>query len=545
LYLDFGGALAAIGLVFAVYQLRQPSWDVVLALRPRWQRDLFLILAASGFVFTLLAVMFEKMRPCWQPHWLVESFPYQMLAYVAFAASPTSLWLFATWQRGLFSERNAKRFYTVLAWRAAMSAERSAVLQVLLMNFHVICRFAVDSKPSKSRAYARAVLDVILSDEEIVRELTTKQLAGLQHVFGCANEYGLSQLISPTGIPALVRGLFTDPQSFLYKQYRADGLAQAMNIYETIFGSSTLLKNFELFNYPSIDYSSRDVVGSRGLDVFIEALKRSITTYLATGRVPADHVKDGIKYLSDVFGDHCLKASLDRKHEEAHPRTPAWDAISRITHFFGHDYGFILDPKDWNEGVRRFEFATTKASFLPQYSISAGVAEAICTALSQLACIDKNTDIMWSYTTVVDLLHGLMYQRETSDAYRTAFDEAIWQKIYENVVRRFYPARLRVYLEFIGFLLVFKDTRHDIWAEEQRERMRRLLYVDLKPLFEQGKKMINDEAMESALLPKVMRYAGGKFYYTARYGEGEEAEIEEPPAGSTSALEGVKDQYRQ
>ncbi len=540
--MDFGGALVAIGLVFAVYQLRQPSWDVVLALRPGWQRYLFLILAASGFALTLFAVALEKIQPCWQPHWLAESFPYQVLAYVAFAASPTSLWLLATRQRGLFAERSAKRFYTVLAWHAAMSTERSAVLQVLLVNFRVICRFAAGPKPSDGRDYARAVLDVILSDQEIVRELTTKQLAGLQHVFGCADEYGLSRFVSPTGIPALVHGLYTDPQSFLYKQYRADGLAQAMNIYETIFGSSTLLTNFALFNYPSIDYSSRDVVGSRGLDVFIEAVKQSIKTYLTTGLVPADHINDGMEYLSDVFGDQCLKVNRDRNGQEGHPRTPAWDAIRRITDFFGHDFGFILDPKDWNDDIRRLEFATTKACFSSQYSISAALAKALCAAFSQLACVDKNTDITWSYTTVVELLHGLMYQRDTSDAYRKAFDEVLWEKIHENVVRRFYPATLRIYLEFIGFLLV-SGAQRDAWAEEQRERMRRLLYIDLKPLFARGETMINDEAMESALLPKVMRYAEGKFYYTARYGEGDESEIMEPPAGSTSALEGVKDRY--
>lgn len=38
-----------------------------------------------------------------------------------------------------------------------------------------------------------------------------------------------------------------------------------------------------------------------------------------------------------------------------------------------------------------------------------------------------------------------------------------------------------------------------------------------------------------------MRYANGVFYYTGRYGEGDESEIKEPDLNSESALKGVKD----
>jgi len=57
LYLDFGGALAAIGLLIAVYQLRQPSWEVVLRVRPRWQICFPVVFATLGFALTLLTAI--------------------------------------------------------------------------------------------------------------------------------------------------------------------------------------------------------------------------------------------------------------------------------------------------------------------------------------------------------------------------------------------------------------------------------------------------------------------------------------------------------
>jgi hypothetical protein len=95
----------------------------------------------------------------------------------------------------------------------------------------------------------------------------------------------------------------------------------------------------------------------------------------------------------------------------------------------------------------------------------------------------------------------------------------------------------------MGFLLICAGGAQNEWTEEQKERVRRLLYVDLSPRFDRNESMINNKPMEEALLPEVMRYEGGHFYYRARYGEGEEVEIARPPKGANSALEGVKSEF--
>jgi hypothetical protein len=414
---------------------------------------------------------------------------------------------------------------------------------VLLANFTAICKFAASSSESEVQQYARAVLDVILSDDGIVRELTTKRLGGLQHVFATAAAFQLSRHNSRSGIPAPMRHLYTDVNSFLYKQYRADGLALAMNIYETIFGSAILLSNFRLFDYPALDYTMRSHIADYGMDVLIESLKRSISTYLTTGDVPAMHINDGLKYISEVFGDQCSRVQRTSKGDDSFPRAPGWESIDKITHLLGHDCAYIVPREEWNARVFHHEAATQKADFRSPVSISAGFAETLTEAFLQLATIGKTVDIRWSYTTVVELLHGvMMHDAAICAEYRQAFADAIWKRIRENVVMRFFPATLRVYLDFMGFALFLMPIR-GAWMQGQKERMRRLLYVDLRPLFDKNEAMVNGESMREALLPQAMRYESGRFFYRGGFGRGEESEIAEPPMGSVSALEGVKDKY--
>ena len=219
--------------------------------------------------------------------------------------------------------------------------------------------------------------------------MTTKQLAGLQHVFTTANEFNLSSRYSPLGIPALMRNLYGDTSSFLYKQYRADGLARAMNIYETIFDSPRLIESYQLFGYPALDYTMRTGIALTGIDVLIEALKRAIATYLVSGEVSPARINLGLRYISELFGDLCFQIGRQSPARSSDPRSPSWDAVQKIASFLGRDCMFIKDLDDWKPRIVQNEDAADGSGFTSQLSIAAGFAQAICDALSQLATIDK------------------------------------------------------------------------------------------------------------------------------------------------------------
>ena len=59
-YLDLGGALAALGLIFTAYQLRSSKWDIILRIRNFWQRNLFLIFAVLALLCTLAGLLFSE-----------------------------------------------------------------------------------------------------------------------------------------------------------------------------------------------------------------------------------------------------------------------------------------------------------------------------------------------------------------------------------------------------------------------------------------------------------------------------------------------------
>ena len=368
--------------------------------------------------------------------------------------------------------------------------------------------------------------------------MTTKRLDALQFIFTVVEKYSISQREAGIGIPKIAQNLFYDQESFFYKHLGREGLALVSNIYESIFDSAEILTNFDLFGYPTIDYSMRKDIGLSGINVFIEALSRSIKTYLKTGNVTPRHINNGLSHLSDIFGDLCIKISTEEKRgvDSKYSLKDEWWALQHIATFLGHDYPFLAYQEELKQEVIEREKTASEVSFSSDSTINAGVAAALYKAFEQLSYIENTDDI---YHTVLELLEGMIYENERKEGYRGPFEKRMWEQIGANVVKRHYPAALRTYLVFIGFCLASDGNQRQGWIGKQADRMRRLLYIDLKPLIDNDTKMVNEKRMKDALLPKSMDYKNGKFTYISGFGRGEENEIEPPQEGSSSALKDV------
>lgn len=539
-YLDLGGALAAFGLIFAAYQLRKSKWDVVLRIRDAWQRNLFWILGGVGLLISLARVLLTQISSCYLIYPLNNPIFYEVVAYLFFIASPLSLIYLATRTKELFTAKNSRKFYEVMVQEVAQSNDErlNAALEILLDNFDDICKAASQYRSNNDvDESARAILDVILSDESMVRLLTTKRLDALQYIFVVIKKYNINRGHSGVGIPKIVRNLFSDKESFLYKQLDRTGLALSSNIYRTIFESPVILTNFDLFGYPTVDYTMRENFGLSGINVFVKSLSKSIETYLKTGYVPARHINEGISYLSEMFGGICLNLGIEegRGVDTKYNIKDEWWSLHKIASFLGHDYVFLGHDEELNKGIVETEKIALEADLLSNKTINAAIAAAIYKAFEQLTYIEKTKD---TYHTVLELLHGMVYEGDLKEGYRIPFEKRIWEQIGHNIVERYYPATLKTYLIFIGFCLTSKDERKG-WIGEQTERMRRLLYVDLKPLLDKNEKMVDEELMKDALLPDLMKYENNQFTYTLGLGKGVKTLITPPPAGSKSALEGV------
>jgi len=539
IYLDLGGALAAFGLIFAVYQLRKPQWDLVLKIRDRWQGSLFWILGVIGLALVLIRVLISEIPVIYLPFPFDRPLFYEIAAYLFFIASPLSLIYFSTRVEGLFTKKTSRRFYEALVWEISKTSDENidAALGVLLPNFEAICKATQENDPKEEiHQSASAILDVILSDTGVVRILTNKRLNALQYIFATVEKHSVSRQDTGIGIPIIVKNLFYDKNSFFYKHLERKGLALSLNIFESIFNSTTILTNFDLFGYPTLEYSMRKGLGVIGTRVFIEALSRSIETYLKTGDVPPRHINNGLSHLSDIFNDLCMTISIEEERgvDTKYVLKDEWEALSLITHFLGHGYPFLVYQEQLDKHITEREKIVSEAMFYSDSTINAGIAAALYKSFEQLSYI-KKTD---TYSTVLELLNGMIYYSEYKEGYRPPFEKRMWEQIATNIIQRFYPAVLRTYLEIIGYHLASEKGERPDWIKEQTERMRRLLYVDLKPLLDTDAEMVNREKMKDVLLPNSMSYEDGRFSFTYGFGKGEK-KIIPPPEGSTSALEGV------
>lgn len=540
-YIDFGGALAAFGLIFTVYQLRNPIWDTVLSIRSIWQRYSFWTFGIIGLLLVLARVLVTQVPVNYLSYPFDVPILYEVLAYIFFALSPLSLWFFAKRKKGLFTEKTSRRFYEVLISEVSRSDDKwtDASLEVLLHNFNDICKSIKENKPdSEMSQNARVIIDVVLSEDSVVKILTTKRLDALQHILYMVEKYDISQRQCNVGIPAIVRNLFLDENSFFYKHLNRDGLSLSSNIYRSIFESPKLLINFNLFGYPTLGYSARK--NSRvNTSVTIEALSKAISTYIKTGQGSVKHINEGFEYLSNTFENVCRKIAIEegRGVDIRYAMEEEWWTLHDIAQFLGHTYPFLDYKESLNQEIIAKEKTTSEASFHSGSTINAGVAALLYKAFEGLSHLKKDTDV---HLILHQLLEGILYEENYKDGYKNPFEKRMWEQIAKNVIQRYYPATLRTYLASLLYYLSGKEIGTGTgWAVVQAERMRRLLYIDLKPLLDKGEKMANDELMIDVLLPDQLNYKNGKFVYTSGFGKGPQTEIVEPPVGSKSALEGV------
>ena len=538
-FFTLGGAVAAFGLIFAVYQLRRKKWDVVLRIRSKWQRDLFWWFGAAGLLTILARVLITNV-PFEQPTLYSIPLIYEILAYVFFIASPASLLLLASRSKNLYTKRSARRFYEVIVGEISTSSEESlsASLDVLLANFDSICKAAKSTeRDSDYHHSAIAILDVVLSDKLLVTLLTTKRLDALLHILDVVKDRGITQNESRVGVPKIFHSLFFDSESFFYKQFDRDGLALSSNVYESIFETPHLSNNFDIFGYPTFKFGAPNLTSS-GIRVLIEAVTLSIKTYVTGGRIQVRHINNGISLLSDLFAEICSRIQIEegREIDTHYSMKNEWWDLHTIASFFGHDYLFIASREQENldQNITEHEKTAQRAKLLSHHSLNESIAGALYKGMESLSYFDDSNDI---YRKSGELLHGVFFQTDLREGFRKPFEIRMWKQIGNNVIGKFYPPTTKAYLTNMGFYLGKKDEKKgEGWINGQIDRTRRLLYVDIKPLLEKEEKMVDGTLMKDALLPDSMDFQDGQFFYTYGFGKGERKTIPAPELEAESAL---------
>ncbi len=534
IFFSIGEAIASIAILLAIYQLKKDKWLLALKIRNYIEPTIFTTIT-MGVVLTIISPFIIIKDPA---NIFQISIFWQVVGSIFVAFSIALLFIKAT-NKNLFNERNAREFYEVMAWELSRpSPERlEVILKAFIDNLDNICNAAALTDQSQSRESAILILDVVLSEGSLVDLLTTKRLDALHYFIIMAEKYNLDNQ-KMRGLSPVVKNLFFDQGSFLYKHLEMSGLALASNLYESLFGSPKMLRNFDFFGWSTIHGTTPELTNTQ-IKVFIKALSTAMETYLKDGSVPPRHINNGISYLSTIFNNLCskIRKEEDRGVDTKYHLEDEWWSLHTIANFFGHDYPFLAYEENLNDKIIEVEKTAHEADFYSDFTINAGIAAALYKSFVHLSYIKDTND---TYHIVLELLNGLMYAGQYKQGYRTPFEKRMWEQIAKNVIEKCYPNVLKGYLHFTGFTLASPEVgKREGWIIEQAERMRRLLYIDLKPLLDRDEKMVNDKKMIDVLLPQNMKYENGKFTYTIGFGKGPTVEILEPPSESSSALEDV------
>lgn len=529
IYLDLGSALAAFGLIFAVYQLINPLWKITLRVKPWWQQKSIWIFGGIGLLFTFVAVIVNSSHK--------NSLPYELISFITFILSPVSLLFSATRVKNIFNDKNSRIFYHSLVSEISSSDDKKvdAALELLLHNFEAICKAASNETASLVTNNARVILDVVLSEDVIVKILTTKRIDALQYVFTILDKYDITPNISRLGFPVLIRNLFLDEKSFFYKHLdQKNGLALSSDIYRTVLGSKNLLSSYNVFGYPTLRFIKKQPT-LLGTKVIIKILSGLILKYLKGENISSRYITDGFEYLDETFQSVVWKVNPDQKNDDNY-----W-ILYEIVNFIGHEYtrlgkgeGQLSEDRLKSER----DLGSVKANYFNDVSkINPGAAALMYKLLIYLGSINSSD---YTYHLILQLLDTMIHEPLKLDGFQKLFEDRVWVQISKNIVRQHYPNALRPYLVYIGFLLSGDGTlNHTKWEKQEMDKMQKLLYIDLKPLFESNEKMVDDTLMKDILLPNNLEYKNGKFIYKHSYGINRTAEITEPAEYSEFVLKDI------
>lgn len=534
--LDLGGALASFGLIFTVYQLRKPSWEITLRIRPRWQGELFWIMGVVGLILTLTRVSLIN-------YLNLNYFSLEVLAYIAFIVSPLSLIYFGRKSNNIFSKNTAQEFYEAIVRAIAKSNSEytNSAIEIVLDNFVSICEAIKNKKDKDTSGLAQATLDVLLSDKSVVEILTTKRVDALLYMLHQLEKNEISERHTYVGLDKISESLFHDQNSFLYSQLDGKGLALPYNLYDSLFKSPWIISNYDIFGTNVMGYSP-SILNRKSLKVFIEALRSSMIAYFSGEELSARNINNGLKALSGIFGEIVRKIAKQEKGQGGtrDSMEEEWSMLWDITTFVSHDYNFFPSTYRGNKispTVLAHENRAVEIGFESD-QISAAIGAFVYKGLTHLSYIENTTDY---YHTALDLIHTIYFDGHINNGFVTHITKEIWGQIGRNVIKRHYPNILKPYLTFMGLALADNSSPKGGtgWMPTETERLRRLLYIDLKPLFEAKAEMVNGTPMIDELLPQTMRYEKGKFVYVYELGKGSESIITEPPVGAESGLKDV------
>ncbi len=537
-----GEAVSAFGLIFAVYQLKNPSWDIVLRIRERWESNLFWYLGIAGLVSVGVSAIINHMPNSWLPHPFNTPLFYELVGFLFFIAAPSALFMLSRRQAGLFNKKRAERFYQILLMEIARPKDDhlEACINIIGNNLPEITKAArilrirtprneeKDTTPPTAdeifAGYADAVLTVILSDERIARYIATARLDFLLSLLYWLKKNDVSERQTSLGIERIFEMLFQDNRSHLYNQLDFRGMTLSSNIFEAIFADPYMMASFSPFRGASrltgIDYGDEGFV-----KVYLKALETAVNGYWKQkcdyGMV--NEINSGFYQLQEYF------RWLGEKKRAS---------LVNFDMFFGNTYVWDYREALKNNLVNEFEKTSASINHFNK-SVNAAYAECLYHYLEGLSSIDDKDDLMRTdaLTSTTELIGVTCHPNDDLESIRKILISLVWEKIDTGMASNadgYFPPLLRTYISLVGFQVGDSTTVSAI----ERNRLIDFLETKIKPKILAGEMMKDGKtSFEKAFLPSnvVLNRTTGKFEY-GMSGGGHQVMEKMSPATATTVI---------
>ncbi len=534
-YFTLGDAVAALALVFAVTQLANDSWGLTLRIKGKLKSNIVWILLGLGLATSLTSALLSQPSSTAINVYKNPLF-WQIIAFLCFASAPFVLRRIGTNRRRLFNKSTAARYYQVLlaAYSTGDNKQIKAATDIILESLDSVAecikpgrfkvtlrmrflsvinknklgqkyvlwlnkrRFAKEERKRKDRKsatpeqYAYRLFDTALTDTAVSSYIATKRIDFIWNFTRSITGKRLAGRPLSRGFNSIVSQLFTNENSYLYRQSKYKGTGQFAPVNDLIFGSKYLAQNFEPIRTWREGRSGTNVKPEDYVEVFLRALESSIKNdAFNDGRVAAS--VGFIMYELAEYTRTLLYSSEDALNEHHM-------AFWRIEQFFSSTFLELYSEAIKNNKVSDNEKAATKGTRYQQKSLTANYAECFVDFLGELTRSPK--DGMSMHQLVVFALDNL-YEKEEYKAIRDVFAEYAWEAIDKSVKQGFYPAFIKVYIR-LGY---FMNRSKNAWIKQERAKLMKLVEGDLKTKIKAKTKMNNKrDYMEDYLLPSELKY---------------------------------------
>lgn len=520
---SLGEAVAALGLIFAVIGLFDKKKDLTLKIKSGLISKLWYIFAILGLISVLIASWLENLEGL--NLFYLNSLLWEQIGFIFFIISPFSLWLESNKIQRLFNSKNSERFYHRLLTTVSTGKMEDIEIVVSLVKVNLdelttaiknIEIYSYDREipySLKYCTYAQELLNVILSDEKVADHIVTSRIDFLFSFLNHMKNKGLSRYTIGRGFDKLMMQLFENPESYLYKQLKYDGLSSYAPIYKTIFGDLYFIKKFSVLKIWNSGIRKNTKHDEEYAQVFVKAIEESIKSCKFQDQSACDEIAFVLHQLVDftqnILWDHQRKSKAFNQ------------GFWSIERFFGHTFPDLYKKAIEDKTINDYELQVNKGDKYRQ-SLTASYSLALVELLGEISRAD-NKEIERHHA--MGATHNVLSIIDTGTTFnnlRECILENMWEQISDNVIHGHFPATLRIYIS----LMYWNSGHLPEWFMTERDKLIKYLYTELAPRIERKELMANyKDTKEKELLPAEIIYDTSLHKYFVIHHNGSKTEL--------------------